>query len=423
MAGGAESMQTIRGGRGLFVVLGVAVVAGGLLLRGGVAPRLAAASPMEDGPDAGRPGAEPPPLDPVPAPLDAGRANAATKAVPRFQGTAAPGLRITLSATESRGEDLQYRWTQTAGPAVRLDDPAASEVSVMVPGNAKELAFELVAAGRGGIDRAPLDIPLLLHAEPAPPVAVADAGDDQVAVVGRRVTLNGIRSKPRDRAAFRWIQVEGPPVTELVEESWICSFVPTAPGVYRFVLVIACDREISKPDEVLVSVMASPPTAPRSRAPRRSGEAASTSIEAFARVRAESVAGGAELAPEVAEAFEGVESRLPLYQSYEETLSELSRRIESALPADDGVRDDWDRLVFEPLTERLIEAVRGAGLDLARPEARARPLSPQQKERLAEVFSGVARGFRSLGPEAAGRDDAMESGDRAEATGLKGRGR
>ncbi len=322
---------------------------------------------------------------------------APTKAVARFEGTAAPGLSVVLSAEGSTGEDLRFLWVQTRGPEVHLDRPDAARATFLVPSGATDMAFHLVVAGRSGVDRKVLDIPIELHARPTlPPIVVADAGDDQVAVVGHRVTLNGIRSTPRERAAFRWIQVAGPEAIERNDEAWICSFVPVEPGIYRFLLVVAADGIISPPDEVRVAVQSEAPAEIRP-------SARIDLIDRFARGRIREVEGGRAAASRLADAFDGVAERMSLYRTYEDVFSEASRRIEAAVQAGTAPRDAWDRLVFEPLSGQIVEGMLGAGLDLDRDEARTQPLSGDQKARLAALFRGIGRGLR------AGASDAEES--------------
>src|SRR5262245_25771347 len=55
------------------------------------------------------------------------------RAVASFEGTAAPGLRITLKADGSTSPGLHYRWLQTRGPAVTLDDPSGQVAHLIVP--------------------------------------------------------------------------------------------------------------------------------------------------------------------------------------------------------------------------------------------------------------------------------------------------
>ena len=223
--------------------------------------------------------------------------------------------------------NLARRWPQlsVAANARSRGHPRkkdAARVSVLVPGNATELAFRLIVSGQGGMDQTALDIPLELHSRPSlPPLVVADAGDDQVGVVGNRVTLNGIRSRPRERAAYRWIPIAGPPLKDPVEEAWIYSFVPTEPGLYRFVLVVAAEGVISPADLVNVSVTAAPP-----RPWLQSERAQQNPIIGQARDRIRQVEDGSVYARELAAAFEDVAKRASVYSSYDELFSEIAPR-------------------------------------------------------------------------------------------------
>jgi len=75
---------------------------------------------------------------------------------------------------------------------------------------------------------------------PAPaPVLRADAGDDQIGLVGRQITLNGGRSGPRGAIGYRWIQLSGPEPTARGQDGYIFTFTPRAAGIYRFALLVA----------------------------------------------------------------------------------------------------------------------------------------------------------------------------------------
>jgi hypothetical protein len=89
---------------------------------------------------------------------------------------------------------------------------------------------------------------------------------------------------------------------------------------------------------------------------------------------------------------------MDLYRSYAEAYSELSRRLESLLPADPVRRAVWDERLFAPLTVHLIEGMRAEGLDLRRPEAQNVALTSGQRARLAELFRSMSQGFRATRP-------------------------
>jgi hypothetical protein len=316
------------------------------------------------------------------------------KAVARVIGVASPGLRIALDATES-GKDVNFRWIQMRGPkvsATALDQPV---LKFTVPGDAKELAFMLVAYSSSGVDSAVIDIPLLLRPKVALPLQVfADAGDDQIGLVGHEITLNGARSSPRDSAAFRWVQAEGPRVASISQDGWICSFIPTLPGVYRFVLVVAADGTISEPDDVLITVTSDlQPGLDRSQT-AGSPAIVPPAVDVVARQALCALPGGAAAGAQLAEAFEGVAQRMDLYDSYADVQHEMSLRLNSVVPTDPTLRNLWNERLFHVLSSRIADAMRRDGLDLATNGAYAARMTEPQRNQLREVFTTVAQGFR-----------------------------
>jgi hypothetical protein len=231
-----------------------------------------------------------------------------------------------------------------------------------------------------------------------PPLLVAlpkaDAGDDLIGLVGRRVTLPGRASTPAGRIGFRWIQVAGPPIRMPVQEGALLSFLPEVPGVYRFALVVAEGGVISEPDFTTVLVVAEvPQTGPAPGAaspPLTAQEAARTALA--------SLPDGPGAAKALAEAFEEIAGRIDLYGTYADILQGTSSRLQPVLPTDPTRRAAWNERLFLPLTRRLIDDMLPAGLDLSRPEGQAVPLSAAQRTRLAEQFRALARGFRSAAP-------------------------
>jgi hypothetical protein len=250
-----------------------------------------------------------------------------------------------------------------------------------------------MVANAKGVDTGELTVPVVgVPAANAPAVAPrADAGDDQVALVGRRVNLSGALSEPRGQIAHRWIQMGGPKVRLSFDEGAMYSFIPHVPGVYRFALVVASCREISQPHEVTVSVASS--SASIGASVPAPGESETT--PELARRVLSSVRGGPDGAVNLAEVFDAIADRMDLYQSYAEMFQEMSRRLETVVPAEPGLRDLWTSRVFTPLTSRLIELMLTEGLDLRRPDGQNAELSLGQRARLAEGFREVAEGFRA----------------------------
>jgi hypothetical protein len=312
----------------------------------------------------------------------------------RFEGVASPGLPVILHAGGAGASD-HLRWIQTHGPAVILDDPTSPSPRFVVPEGVGNLGFLLVLTNAAGTETAPLEVPIVGRPNaPGDPGLRPDAGDDQIGIVGRQITLSGMASQPRGEIGYRWVQVSGPKVRLEIAEGGIYSFVPQAPGIYVFALLIARDSQISEPDYVTVSV--GNPTSAYGIEPTPEPPQA---IHDVARASLGAVPGGLESAEPLAEAFDGIADRMDLYRSYAEAYSELSRRLEPLVPADPTRRAVWDERLFVPLTAKLIDGLRAEGLDLRQPESRSAELTSGQRARFAEMFRSMARGFRATRPQ------------------------
>jgi hypothetical protein len=336
-----------------------------------------------------RPVEAPGPVD-RPPPKPSSR-SVAPRAVARLIGTTAPGLRVTLDGSASTGQPSWYRWVQVQGPPVALDADDRPTATLMLPPEASSLAFLLVVGNAAGADLARLAVPVEANGRPAAIGELrADAGDDQIGQVGRQVTLNGLRSAPRGRLGYRWMQVAGPKVVLRIEDGHVFTFVPPASGLYQFALVVASGSEISEPDlvNVAVGVPLPPPDEPAA-AP------APVSLRDLARAVLANVEGGRSAGSDLAEAFEEIASRMDLYQSYSELMLELTRRLEEIVPADPLRRSAWLERVFAPLTVHLIDRMRSEGLDLSRPDGQAAEMTRPQRKVLAQQFRIIAEGFQS----------------------------
>jgi hypothetical protein len=320
---------------------------------------------------------------------------AVPQANPRFEGTPTPGQRVTLRAPSALAEQARVRWQQIRGTAVRLDHPTEVNASFTVPETDDPLGFLLVVANDRGIDSAEISVPVQSGARSAVPRRPrAVAGDDQVGLVGREITLNGMRSEPRGQLAYRWIQTAGPTIRLKIEDGYVYSFVPTVPGHYRFALVVAANAEISEPDEVSVTVG----SGTRGLAGRGDAAAAEPApTQELARIGLKALKPGAEVAEPLARAFEDTADRMDLYENYADTFAEMSRRLEPILPDDAAQRNRWNHRLFEPLSVRIVEVMRSEGLDLRSPESQTVPLSAGQRAILADQFRLIAEGLRSAG--------------------------
>jgi hypothetical protein len=184
-----------------------------------------------------------------------------------------------------------------------------------------------------------------------------------------------------------------------LEDSYIFSFVPTVPGVYRFALVVAIGSDISLPDEVSITVgsgarsvaRAAPSGPPTGVLPAQEPVA----TQEVARSALAAIRGASDSAGSLAEVFDFTADRMDLYESYADAFREMSRRLEEVIPAESAKRADWNERLFNPLTVRILEVMRTEGLDLSVAEGQNAPLAAAQRAALAEQFRLIAEGFRS----------------------------
>jgi hypothetical protein len=195
----------------------------------------------------------------------------------------------------------------------------------------------------------------------------------------------------------------------LDESGRFCSFVPTAPGQYRFALVVAHDNQISPADFVTVAVGSLPastpapapsplpllgsgnptfappmmPTAPASPPP--------TPLDLAVAQALATLDDAPMVVGPLAEIFEAASLRMELYRTYGEIFSELSRRLEAVVPADPIRRGRWNTVLFEPMTAQTIATLLPLGLDLRAPGSQDTPLTPAQKRELRGLFDRLAR--------------------------------
>ena len=321
----------------------------------------------------------------------------------RSQKPAEPGSRVTLRLDQSVKPGSHYLWVQTVGPPIDLGEPTNPELRLTVPRGAEALGFLLIVADERGIRTSRVDVPI---APPSHPEAdaggtsrgeatapMADAGDDLLGLVGHRLTLNGSASRPRAGLAYRWLQVGGPEIRSPVESGSFYSFIPGAPGVYRFALVVARQDRISPPDYVNVTVGSPPGTATSpSSAPASAGD----EVDAIVGSSLAAMEDAPALAGPLAEAFDAASFRMDLYQSYAEIYVELSRRLDAIMPQDAARRARWSAAVFEPLTRILIVRMLPTGLDLRSAAGQSAPLTIVQKRELKNQFERTARLLRSV---------------------------
>jgi len=319
------------------------------------------------------------------------------RAAARIEGKPIPGASVLLRGRDSVGGGLSFRWVQVAGPSIPIQDATRPDFQVKLPEDGQQVRFLLIVANERGIDSTQLAIPEQSDEYRRDVRPVADAGDDHLAVVGRQITLSGVRSQPRSGIGYRWVQVAGPKVRLRLEDGPFFSFVPMAPGVYRFALLVAAGSKVSEPDEVSVSVGAIASTVPRSSIPENTSGpfVESDSLEQVARRALTLVHPEPEMVDNLVTTFEDVATRMDLYESYAGMFQELSQRLEAIIPIEPNRRKLWLERVFTPLTVGLVPVLQAEGLDLSRPEGQSAPLTSQQRARLSEQFRLIADGFKA----------------------------
>jgi hypothetical protein len=310
------------------------------------------------------------------------------RAVAKFEGTASLGLRVTLDGSGSSGGRMWYRWLQTQGPKVTIEDSTSPEARFTVPADASMLGFVLVVGNASGVDAKAVTIEVEDPERDGVDQSLkADAGDDQSARVGRKVVLNGIRSEPRGKIRYRWVQAGGPKVALKTADGPTASFVPATTGTYQFALVVATnDGVMSEAATVSVTVGGTA---------RASDDAPSMAIDELARVSLSSIEGGPRYADDLSKAFDTVADGINTFRSFSEAITETTRRLDAVVPRDKERRAVWIEHLFSPLMARFVAGMKADGLDLAQPGAQTKVLTRDQKARLAEQFRYAAAGLRA----------------------------
>lgn len=334
-----------------------------------------------------------------------------------YKGRATPGAVVVVGIDGPVPAGTTFHWAQVEGPPVAIDDTRGTKIRFTVPADARRLAFLATIADDRGSRVTRVTVPISdaappAHASPmptptpgaaasatmpAPPplddpaagaLPVADAGDDQIGLVGRRITLSGIKSKPTNQVGYRWMHLSGPAISEARQEGAYFSFVPSAPGVYRFALLVAYRSQVSMPSVVAVEVGQRPSSVSAASAPDASPLARWASNALVA------IPGSSETASQVADVFEAIAGRAPLYTSFAQLQSELTRRLDVVIPLDPSTRGLWSSHVFVPLSQITAAELLAAGIDLRVPTAADRPLDVAQKERIGAFYRNLAAAFR-----------------------------
>jgi hypothetical protein len=311
----------------------------------------------------------------------------------QYKGVPVPDAQITIEPEPSSDPDATYKWTQTEGPPVDLENAVGPKLQLTIPRDAHKLGFNLTIQDKLGTRRANVAIPVRAAVAPAASGPRADAGDDQIGLVGRKITLNGAGSMPRGRIAYRWLMLEGAKIDQPSQDGSYFAFTPEKPGIYRFGLVVASVEsgqvQVSDVDEVTVTVAEFPwasvagvgspvPTAAIDQMLKGpGGQAGRATLE------------------QAAASFDAIAGRATLYTNFAELSSELMRRLDAIIPADPNWRQFWSQAVFAPLSEHLAGEMLASGVDLRTPQGQQQALGPKQQERIQKIFTLYAREFRS----------------------------
>ncbi len=164
------------------------------------------------------------------------------------------GETVTLSAAASYdvdGDTLTYAWTQSSGASVDL--AGANTVSPsFTPTTSGVLTFTVRVSDGQAVSEAGVTVTV----DALNQVPVADAGDNQTANIGEKVTLDGRASfdPDGDTISYIWSQVSGTRVSISGSNTATPSFIPTEKGTYVFGLRVYDGTDTSSQDTVTVSV-------------------------------------------------------------------------------------------------------------------------------------------------------------------------
>ena len=164
------------------------------------------------------------------------------------------GELVTLRAAASYdadGDTLTYAWAQTSGASVEL--AGANTVSPsFTPTTSGVLTFTVRVSDGQAVSEAGVTVTV----DALNQVPVADAGNNQTANIGEKVTLDGRASfdPDSDTISYIWSQVSGTRVSISGSNTATPFFVPTEKGAYVFELRVYDGTHTSSPDTVTVSV-------------------------------------------------------------------------------------------------------------------------------------------------------------------------
>jgi predicted extracellular nuclease len=176
--------------------------------------------------------------------------------------TANEGVNVTLDGFASNDPDgniASYSWTQTAGPAVVLQNASSATPSFVAPHQAGTLAFTLTVTDNEGATAAAMTQVTVVNQTP-----FANAGANQTVNEGASVTLNGAASSDPDGsiASYAWTQTSGPAVTLQNANTATPSFTaPHQAGTLTFALTVTDNEGATASAATQVTVVNQAPVA------------------------------------------------------------------------------------------------------------------------------------------------------------------
>ncbi len=313
------------------------------------------------------------------------------RAVAKVSGIASPGLKLTLDGSGSSGGRVWYRWIQTQGSRVKIQGFDQAVATFVVPDDATNLGFVLVVGSTGGVDARSLIVEVEETDQDDSDVTLkADAGGDQSAVVGRRVVLDGIKSEPKGRVRYRWVQSGGPKATITTTAGSSCSFTPETPGTYQFALLVLGANDLVSEASVVTVAVKHPSLGPEARATDRPAMA----IDEMARTSLMSIPGSSRYVGKLAGEFDLMAARADSFKNYFEMISELTHRLDMVVPREVGRRAEWMDQFFKPWMGKIALEMRPTGVDFDQPVGQVKVLSKAQRARLVEQLRFTAAGLR-----------------------------
>ena len=169
---------------------------------------------------------------------------------------------LTGSGTDSDGASVSYRWSQTAGPRVRLDKANTRRASFTSPTLVAQtnLTFKLTITDDDG---ASATDSVVVSVNPVNAIPSADAGQDQKALGQTLVTLAGSGSDSDGKiVAYSWTQSSGVVVT--LSDPKIASPILTLPNVVTeqqiaFDLMVTDNEGATATDQVIITIQGDTP--------------------------------------------------------------------------------------------------------------------------------------------------------------------